>query len=591
MVSSRLSSRRSLARSACPAAGGLWRSWTVMVSLPGGRDAFAPAAEADEQGGGDEHGGQRDELGQGEREALAGEAVRQVGVGVAGPQAGPERGGQGDRRPAGGQGAGGQGSGGAAGDPEGAGPVRVGAAQPDQGREHGQVGQGEQRDGEGQGEAEVAAVVVAGHGEGGQGGDGGDQPAGQGGRDRRAGPGRDPAEAGRADAVEAGRGLGARGRHHPGEPVGDQDPEEGERGQAADQALPGAVDDEDGGQGVDEAGQAGEPVGRDDQHDGQHRDGVHDAGEDAGADDRGRDVAGRVAQLLAGGRRQLEAEEVVDQHGSDHGEHRPGGDQVAGGRAVDAVAGRVDDDGRGEEGEQPDLGGGAGQRDPLAGPQGRGRRGDRHPDEGQRHRHPPDALEGDDQPVDDGHGGDGQGAADPDGRLQEVDERDQRPGVAAEGQPRPDIGAALVGEGGAQLGDDQPGGHEEAHRHHGQQGQRLGPALGHRPQGVEDHDGRDQQADRVQPPQLPAELGPLGPGAPGDGGIGRQLHRTDRCHARSPSTACLMQYKLRGGELAVTGGTGRRCRAAHAAGPWPQHRRPAGDGPEHRVLRSWPAGT
>jgi hypothetical protein len=29
------------------------------------------------------------------------------------------------------------------------------------------------------------------------------------------------------------------------------------------------------------------------------------------------------------------------------------------------VAGRVDDHGRGEEGEQPDLGGGAGQRDPL----------------------------------------------------------------------------------------------------------------------------------------------------------------------------------------------------------------------------------
>jgi len=27
-----------------------------------------------------------------------------------------------------------------------------------------------------------------------------------------------------------------------------------------------------------------------------------------------------------------------------------------------------------------------------------------------------------------------------------------------------------------------------------------------------------------------------------------------------------MQYKLRGGGLAVTGGTGRRCRAAHAAG-------------------------
>ena len=128
---------------------------------------------------------------------------------------------------------------GAARDPEGAG-ARVGPAQPDQGREHQQVGQGEQRDREGQGDAEVAAVVVPGHGEGGHGGGGGDQPAGQGGGHRGARPGRHPAEDGRPDAVEAGRGLGARGRHHPGEPVGDHDPEQGQGGQRRRPAPPRA---------------------------------------------------------------------------------------------------------------------------------------------------------------------------------------------------------------------------------------------------------------------------------------------------------------------------------------------------------------
>jgi hypothetical protein len=149
--------------------------------LGGGRTGARPGRRrpgSDEQDRGHEHGGQGDQPGQGEGQSLAGEAVGQMGVAVAGAEPGPEGGGQRDRRPAGGEGAGGQGAGGAAGDPEGPGPVGVGAAQPDQAGEHHQVGQGEQRDGQGQGGAEVAAVVVAGDGEGGQGGDGGDQAAG-----------------------------------------------------------------------------------------------------------------------------------------------------------------------------------------------------------------------------------------------------------------------------------------------------------------------------------------------------------------------------------------------------------------------------
>jgi hypothetical protein len=178
---------------------------------------------------------------------------------------------------------------------------------------------------------------------------------------------------------------------------------------------------------------------------------------------------------------------------------------------VHAVLGGVGGHGGGEEAEQGDLDGRPGQGNPLAGPQWQGGEGDRGPYEPEGDQDPPGPADGDEQPVDHGHGGDGQRPADPYRRLEDVDEGDQGPGVAAEGQPSPDVGAALVGEGGAELGDDQPGGHEEQGRDQGQPGQRLGAAPGHRPQGVEDHDGRNQQADGVQAPQLAAELGPLGP--------------------------------------------------------------------------------
>ena len=276
-----------------------------------GRPGQRPVAAAHQQGRRHQHGGQGDELGQDEAEAVAGEAVGEVDVGVGGAEARPQGGGQGHGRPAGGQGGGGQGAGRAAGDPEGTGAVGLAAAQPDQGREHDQVGQGEQGDGQGQGGAEVAAVVVTGHGEGGQ----GVVPVATTPAARVAVSGvpvraETRPRAGGPPPVEAGRGLGPRGRHHPGEAVGDQDPEEGQGGQPADRPGPGPVDGEHRGQGVDEAGQAGEPLGRDDLHDGQHRHGVQGAGEGAGADDRSRHVPGRVAELLGGRRGQLEAEEV-----------------------------------------------------------------------------------------------------------------------------------------------------------------------------------------------------------------------------------------------------------------------------------------
>jgi hypothetical protein len=215
---------------------------------------------------------------------------------------------------------------------------------------------------------------------------------------------------------------------------------------------------------------------------------------------------------------------------------------AAGGGGVHPVAGRVQAHGQGEEAEQGHLGGRPGQGDPLAGPQRRHGQRDRRPDKGKGHRDPPAALQGHEQPVDHGDAGDGGRAADPDGRLHEVDERDQRPGVAAEGQSRPHVRAALVREGRAELGDDQPGGHEEEHGHDGQPDQRLGAALGDRPEGVENDDGRDQQADRVQPSQLAAELGPLDERALGGDGIGRQLHRTDRGHGGSPPSMTALPH-------------------------------------------------
>lgn len=129
------------------------------------------------------------------------------------------------------------------------------------------------------------------------------------------------------------------------------------------------------------------------------------------------------------------------------------------------------------------------------------------PDEPQRQQDPRDAVQRDDQPVGHGDCGDRQRAADPDGRLDPVGQRDQRAGERAERQPRPHVGATLPGDRGAQLGHDQPGGQEEQHRHDHDPGDRLGPVLRHRPQRVEHHDRGDQQADGVQPAELPPQLG------------------------------------------------------------------------------------
>ena len=74
-------------------------------------------------------------------------------------------------------------------------------------------------------------------------------------------------------------------------------------------------------------------------------------------------------------------------------------------------------------------------------------------------RHAP--VDGDDQPVDGGDARDRERAADPDGRLDPVDEGDERPGQAPERHPRPDVWAALVRERRPELGDHEPGGHEE----------------------------------------------------------------------------------------------------------------------------------
>jgi hypothetical protein len=79
------------------------------------------------------------------------------------------------------------------------------------------------------------------------------------------------------------------------------------------------------GQGVDEAGQAGEPVGRDDQHDGQHRDRVQGTGEGAGADDRGRcEVEPRNRHLQAAHRVLADGVEQQE-HEQRHPERRSGG--------------------------------------------------------------------------------------------------------------------------------------------------------------------------------------------------------------------------------------------------------------------------
>jgi hypothetical protein len=173
---------------------------------------------------------------------------------------------------------------------------------------------------------------------------------------------------------------------------------------------------------------------------------------------------------------------------------------------VDAVLRGVDRDRDREEQEQHDLDHGTGRRDPLPDPERCDGQADGQPDEREREGEPPRPFDGDDHLVDDRDAGDRERAADPDRRLDPVDDRDQRPGQAPEGHPRPDVWASLVRKRRAELRDHETGGHEEQRADKGEPHDRLRAATGDGAERVEHDDRRDQETDGVEPAELAPEL-------------------------------------------------------------------------------------
>jgi hypothetical protein len=93
--------------------------------------------------------------------------------------------------------------------------------------------------------------------------------------------------------------------------------------------------------------------------------------------------------------------------------------------------------------------------DPLGDPEQRQRERDRQPDEPEGERRAPQAVDRNDQLVDDGDGGDGERAPDPDGRLDPVDQRDHDPARRPNAIRAHTYGPALLGERGTELRDDE----------------------------------------------------------------------------------------------------------------------------------------
>ena len=159
----------------------------------------------------------------------------------------------------------------------------------------------------------------------------------------------------------------------------------------------------------------------------------------------------------------------------------------------------------------------------------------------------PDPLERLEELAEHGQGGDGERSPQPDRRLDPVEEGRQGAAQTPKRKPCPDVGTALLREGGAQLGDDEPGRDEEGQGDDEQPGQRLCAPVRNSAQRVDDDDRRDQQADRVEAAELAPQLRALRPGA-----VERLLGLTDH---RFPF---LVAPGTMGG-LAVTA-LARRCR-------------------------------
>ena len=226
--------------------------------------------------------------------------------------------------------------------------------------------------------------------------------------------------------------------------------------------------------------------------------------------DRGGDVASRVVHLLRGRRRQLDPDERVQKHRNHRDEGRSRRAEVCEGHALHAVLHAVGHHAHREHHEQNDLPDGTARRHPLA-PAERhdgSNRCQQH-EGGAEHEH---AGSGEitQEPAVDGDGDRGDGPAEPHRRAGPVEQRGQRTGETAERHPHPDVHPALLRDGGAELGTDECGRHEEQGEEHHQPGEGLDTADGDGADRVNDHHRRDEEQDRVETTQLTAKLGELG---------------------------------------------------------------------------------
>ena len=296
-----------------------------------------------------------------------------------------------------------------------------------------------------------------------------------------------------------------------------------------------AVDGVDGLHRVDQPVQRGDLTAGQHDEDGEDRDAVHQGlGHPCGAD-RGGDVASRVVHLLRGRRGQLDSDERVEKHRDDGDEDRSRRAEVCEGHALHAVLHAVGHHAHREHPEQNDLPDGSARRHPLA-PAERDHGSNRcqQHEGGAEHEH---AGSGEitEEPAVDGDGDRGDGPAEPHRSAGPVEQRGQRTGETAERHPHPDVHPALLRDGGAELGTDECGRHEEEGEEDHQPGEGLDTADGDGADRVNDHHRRDEEQDRVETTQLTAKLGELGV-LPRRGQLVRQA--PSRVRRATSSAAC-----------------------------------------------------
>ena len=333
---------------------------------------------------------------------------------------------------------------------------------------------------------------------------------------------RDDTEVAGAGAIERRHGERAVRAHDPGNARGEQREDEEHRADVAhhsagsgenDPALGSpdlsAIDGEHRLHRVDEATEVGHLVGRQHQQDAEDRDAVEDHGGHGAAGDRKRDIFLRVGHLIARAAGQLEAHKLEHQHRHEQHDATELRCVVGQPETVDAVLHCVDDDRDREEAQQQEARVGADRGDPLADLERQDGREHADPDEEQGEDVEGDCVELgliEEERREHRRGAHRESATEPDRVGDPVEEVVDRAGETPEGDAHPDVGATLLREGSAQLGEQECRRDEEDHRHDHHPGERAGPLGGHGADRVDTDKGADQEEQDVEATEVLAQL-------------------------------------------------------------------------------------